>query len=972
MCRIAAIISNNINTLDSRINAMSNVMYRGGPDDFGTLVNSDFGYALGHRRLSIIDLSPTGHQPMIDKENKIEITFNGEIYNYKELKNELINKGHQFFTESDTEVLINGYKEWGYNFLEKLKGMFAFILIDKNKNLLFAARDHAGIKPLYIGKKNNDIYFSSEIKGFKAIDADWEENNNWKIWFLTYGFLPEPITTLKNVKPVPRGSYLTIDLSTKEEKLNTFYKYHYNENVIDYKQAVEITRDLIEKSVTRHLVADVPVGVFLSGGIDSSILAIITQQQKKSPIETISIYFDDEKFSEKEYQELIIKQTGVKHHLYKISKEEFLNSWNEIYESLDQPSTDAINTHFICKYAKQNGLKVVLSGVGGDEIFGGYPSIKRVNNFNNYSRLAIINKFLPNILFGSYPNKKIDYLNKKINASEYLLYRGLFTPKDVAKILNINTNDVWKELATFTYQENIEKLSPQNRATYYETAIYMQSQLLKDSDTQSMWHSLELRVPYLDKDLMNFVNNLHPSVKFPKGKTKPLLVDAFIDVLPKQIWSRTKQGFTFPLETWFKSMSVFKNEYLIPKFIYKTFSKKIDTYSRVWAIYLYKIDKVKILNQNINNFSFKPNTLFTYLSAFKDSGGVQKVNKTILKSLEFNESNDVEAWGVYDEFIDSKYFPAYAYKGFKGNRVYYFYNVLRNSFKWKHIIVGHINLASVIRLVKFINPKIKLTLVVHGIDVWDKQTNSKKWLLHNADKIISVSNYTKQQLVDINFINAEKIKVLPNCIDPFFEKSIITNINQSRDYLLERYKISDNQKIILTVSRIKSTEKYKGYDKVIEALSRIKENTKIEFIYILCGSYDELEFLRVKKIIADSNLENNVILTGFVPDVELVDHYKLADVFIMPSKKEGFGIVFIEAAACGTRVIAGNSDGSVEALLNGEIGQLVDPDSADEIYNLLLENLTSNNINKEKLQEKVMENYNFKLYKEKLNKLLFN
>jgi asparagine synthase (glutamine-hydrolysing) len=564
-------------------------MHRGGPDDDGLIVNDTLGYALGHRRLSIIDLSPTGRQPMVDIATSIEIIFNGEIYNYKHLKEELKQLGHQFNTESDTEVLIKGYVQWKQALLPKLKGMFAFIIIDKNTNTLFAARDHAGIKTLYIAHKDNDIYFSSEIRGLKAVDKNWEENPNWKIWFLTFGFLPEPITTLNNVQPLQRGHFITIDLKTKEEKIVSYTQYDYkNFTNDDYNAATVKTKLLVCAAVKRHMVSDVPVGLFLSGGIDSSILTILAQQQQTTPIETISIYFDDEKYSEKEYQELIIKQTGVKHHLYKITKQEFIDCWDDIYESLDQPSTDAINSYFIFKYAKQNGIKVVLSGLGADEIFGGYPSTARSLQFSKYARLAVAYKLLPSFLKGSYPNKKFDFLKKKISASEYLLYRGLFTLKDVAKILEIKENDVWKEIGKFAYQEDISKLSPQNKAAYFETSIYMQNQLLKDSDVQSMWHSIELRVPFLDKDLVEYVNNLHTDIKFnfETNKPKSLLVDAFINELPHKIWNRPKQGFTFPFEKWFQSMKTFSNPSFVPVWIYNLFMRSKLNFARLWGVFL--------------------------------------------------------------------------------------------------------------------------------------------------------------------------------------------------------------------------------------------------------------------------------------------------------------------------------------------------------------------------------------------------
>ncbi len=587
MCRIAAIFGGE-NNLESQIQSMTNAMHRGGPDDNGFLVNEDLNYALGHRRLSIIDLSPLGHQPMLSENKSIEIVYNGEIYNFLEIKEELKLLGHVFLSNSDTEVIIEGYIHWGVDILEKLRGMFAFVLIDKNTNTLFAARDHAGIKPLYIGRKNETIYFSSEVRGLKAIDNNWAENENWKIWFLSYGFLPEPITTLQKVQPLPRGHYLTIDLKTKEENLVRYYQYQYQNNPISFEAAVSTTKELMLKSVKRHLIADVPVGVFLSGGIDSSLLTILAQQQQSSPIETLSIYFDDEKYSEKEFQDIIIKETGVKHHFYKITKDEFLESWNEIYESLDQPSTDAINTHFICKYANKLGLKVVLSGLGADEIFGGYPSVKHAQHINKYNVLAMMNKFSPIDFFTTYPKRKIQYLNTSIASKEYLFYRGLFTPKDIATILELDEKKVLTELTTYQFQEDISNTSSKNRAAYYDTAIYMQNQLLKDSDTQSMWHSLELRVPFLDRDLMDYVNNVHVDIKFPKNSSVPktLLVEAFKDILPEPIWNRPKKGFTFPFENWFGGMQVFKDENYLPNWVYTKFKKGDFNFSRLWSVFL--------------------------------------------------------------------------------------------------------------------------------------------------------------------------------------------------------------------------------------------------------------------------------------------------------------------------------------------------------------------------------------------------
>ncbi len=589
MCRIAAIVSENLDTLETRIIEMTKSMHRGGPDHQGILVDKSIGFALGHRRLSIIDLSDAANQPMHSGCGQYQLVFNGEIYNYKILIQKLKSEGVVLSTNSDTEVLLKGYIHWGIAVLEYLKGMFAFVLVDKVKNQLFAARDHAGIKPLYFANYGGDLYFASEVKAFSAANPAWEQNQEWPIWFLTYGFLPEPITTLKKVQPLQKGSYLIYNFLTKDVEQTTYHHNSYLEKVVSYEDAVQQTREAVISSVKSHMVADVPVGVFLSGGIDSSILAILAQKEQTNPINTLSIYFDDEKFSEKQYQDIVIHQTGVQHHSYKITKNDFVANWDNILNSLDQPTTDAINSHFICKQANELGLKVVLSGLGADEIFGGYPSFKRVLKLKTYQRIAAIQNIFNGSSFLSYPTKKIEFLSKKTLAGEYLFYRGLFLPKDVAKILEIPLQQVNNCLNTFKYPEEVKKLLPQNRVSYFESSTYMQSQLLKDSDVQSMWFGLELRVPFVDKDLIGVVNNIHPNIKYEaNGKPKPLLVDAFKEELDERIWNRQKQGFTFPFEKWLKQIEVLQQNNYVPKNIHHQFMKDKLSWSRYWATFLAK------------------------------------------------------------------------------------------------------------------------------------------------------------------------------------------------------------------------------------------------------------------------------------------------------------------------------------------------------------------------------------------------
>lgn len=360
------------------------------------------------------------------------------------------------------------------------------------------------------------------------------------------------------------------------------------------------------------------------------------------------------------------------------------------------------------------------------------------------------------------------------------------------------------------------------------------------------------------------------------------------------------------------------------------------------------------------------NIYFLILSAFKYTGGLEKFNRAFIKALyeiSSEQNSKLAVKSSHDLNCDKRYLPDEKFQGFNKNKIKFTINCLTEAHKIDLAFIGHINLAPVAVVLKLLNPKIKLIVIGHGIEIWDKQILIKKILLKWAYKILAVSNFTKNQIVINNKIDQNKIIIFPNTLDPYFVK---TNVNEKPNYLLKRYNIGSNTKIILTVSRLTKYEGYKGYDKVIEALPKVIQkvpNTK----YILCGKYDENEGIRLKEKVKSLGLEKYFILTGFIKEDELTDHYLLADVFVLPSKKEGFGIVFIEAAACGIPVIAGNQDGSVDALMNGELGKLINPESVEEISEAIISQINqgkSNNSNK------VIENFGFNKFKEKLRQLI--
>lgn len=566
---------------------MRDAMKHGGPDDCGIYLDDDLSLAFGHRRLSFLDLSPLGHQPMMDADKNIVIVFNGEIYNFLELRSELQSLGVQFKSSSDTEVIIYAYLHWGKDCFAKFNGMFALALLDKGSNKLLLARDHAGIKPLYYSFANNQLLFASEVRAFKQVNAQWPEQPNWRIYFLTFGHLPEPITTLQDVYPLAKGTCMEVDVHTLQYSTEKFYQQYYQYTINDVATATEKVRETLTKAVERHLISDAPIGLFLSGGLDSSLLTLLAKPFIPDNLHTLSIVFENEKYSEKYYQDIIIKKTGAKHKSYLVTQKDFEDSITDIIAAMDQPSTDGINSYFICKYAKEYGLKAVLSGLGADELFGGYRSFNRSKNIRFLQKL-------PHFMFhvaGIFPDdkrKKIGFLSINDALGEYLFNRGFFLPHQVASLLGCSLEEVNQAINNMRTQvpDYVKYMASEEKVSYLESNLYMQNQLLKDTDYMSMWHSVEVRVPFLDKELINLVYSINPDIRYNRQQVKYLLIKAFGNELPEEIWKRPKQGFIFPFEQWMKDLTPMDVQ--TQKFIHmkKGLSNGNIHWSRYWAFLL--------------------------------------------------------------------------------------------------------------------------------------------------------------------------------------------------------------------------------------------------------------------------------------------------------------------------------------------------------------------------------------------------
>ncbi|NTE04796.1 asparagine synthase (glutamine-hydrolyzing) [Agrobacterium tumefaciens] len=551
MCRIAGIIDKKANSVQllNDVKHMCDAMQHGGPDDEGFYADETFGLQFGHRRLALIDLSPGGHQPMLALGDKLAITFNGEIYNFQELKKELSASGYPFHTQSDTEVILAAYHTWGVGSFRKFNGMFAFALHDQSQQLTYLVRDQAGIKPLYYAIQNQQLIFSSEVKAFNKTSYTFAENKNWKKYFLAFGHIPQPFTTLQDVFSLKPGHYLKWDHEHQAHEIISFEPLPPSALITSPLQAAENLGKSLEDAIQCHLIADAPIGVFLSGGIDSSIITLLADQHTGKNLKSLSINFNDQTFSEEKYQKLVTAKTSGIHHTYLVDEQDFNASFEKIMTAMDQPTNDGINSWFVNKYAKENGLKAVLSGIGADELLGGYPSFSRMGLIRTMQKLpAFILRFCERL--PSEKLKRIYYLSYKNPIGEYLFLRGFFIPETIAKILKISKKEIDLLFEAFPIDEKINSLNGAERASWLETSIYMQNQLLKDTDFMSMSHGIEVRVPFLDQHFLATINGIAPSQRFPAEK-KGLLIQAFKKILPEAVWNRPKMGFSFPLQQWF-------------------------------------------------------------------------------------------------------------------------------------------------------------------------------------------------------------------------------------------------------------------------------------------------------------------------------------------------------------------------------------------------------------------------------------
>lgn len=608
MCGIAGIYNSKLDPslqMDGQ-NRMMGYMYHRGPDDSG--IESFGNCILGQTRLSIIDISKQARQPFTNKRGEISITVNGEIYNYKEIRKELINRGYQFQSNSDSEVVLHGYIEWGTSLFERLRGMFAIAIYDKVKDELILSRDRLGIKPLYYSQQDGSTIFASEIGAILASNIIKSEFNISSLYsYLFLGYMPEGIVPIKNIQSVNPGSYLVI--KNNKVLINAYWSMKFKEdrNFDSKEDLIKETRRLLDLSITSHTQSDVPLGVFLSGGIDSTVITGLVANQF-SNVKTLSVGFEDgpSYLNELELARKTANYFGTEHSEFLLSGSHVENRIKDIIHHIDRPSFDGINTYIVSEMAKQSGLTVALSGLGGDELFGGYDIF---NFYPKYLCLLPLWKKLPMGIKGGLTNilsviltdndrkNKIKRLKDIKNSSGfYALNRANSWPSDIFEIIkeDFHRHHIKEDLFKVFDEENDD---PWKSLQEKEIKNYVTSRLLRDTDAMSMSHSLEVRVPFLDDDLLEHIISIQPKWYKVFGWPKKLLVESTKDIIPEFVLQKKKQGFQLPMEVWmrnelkhivddvFSSSSIrnrgFFDEKAMSELLRKFKDNKI-TYDQVW------------------------------------------------------------------------------------------------------------------------------------------------------------------------------------------------------------------------------------------------------------------------------------------------------------------------------------------------------------------------------------------------------
>lgn len=939
MCGIAAIFSYTTNSppVDrEELLSVREAMATRGPDDAGLWISDNNRVGLAHRRLAIIDLSETASQPMSIEDGRYRIVYNGEIYNYQALRCKLKKKGYRFRSTSDTEVLLNLYQDKGRAMVHELRGMYAFAIWDEEKRGLFLARDHFGIKPLYIYDDGKTFRCASQVKALLA-GGGFEQKTEpaGHVAFFLWGSVPEPYTLYQDVFALPAGHTLWVDdngprapqcyFDVADELVQATNQPPRNHSVQEALQTA------LRDSVRHHLVADVPVGLFLSAGIDSGTLTALAAEQI-SGINAVTLGFSEytgSQIDEVPLAQKLARRYECKHHISHISRQDFDEALPRILADMDQPSIDGVNTWFVAQAAANAGLKVALSGLGGDELLGGYPGFRQIPKLVACARIpAALPGFSKGFRLLSAPLIKRMTSPKYAGLFEYgdsyggayLLRRSLFMPWELPKILNPDlVREGWETLQPVVCMDDMVAHLPTTYAkiSALELTHYMRNTLLRDSDWAGMAHSLEIRTPLVDVGLFRALAPYLVGAETAPSKRD--MAQSPASPLPDAIVNRPKTGFSIPMQAWIESAGLSNQTRGL----------------RGWAMHVYDTFETPAYHSNDR----RKRVLALVSDAFGSGGGIAKFNRDLLTAVSASPAVSSVVAVTRVQPKPAQNLPIKLHYDARGigmdshcisgkiNYIRELWRVLHDYKKIDLIICGLIGMVPAAYLIARIK-RAPFCCIIHGVDAWQPDhSRLVNRLIRGANYVIAVSEYTKQRFTEWSGFDSGKVLILPNCYDP-----LRYGCGPKPDYLLRRYRLQ-GKTVLMTLGRLVSKERYKGFDEVMESLPALAKQIP-NISYLIAGDGDDKQRLQEKaELLGVAEL---VVFAGYIPEQEKADHYRLADAYVMPGRGEGFGIVYLEAMACCIPTVGSKLDGSRDALRDGQLGVLADPTDLQDIQRAIL------------------------------------
>lgn len=973
MCGIAGFVdhqsSEDVRT-DSVARMCTRMLHRG-PDDAG--IASRGPATIGMRRLAIFDPA-NGHQPMATPDDRFHIVFNGAIYNHSDLRTELARAGFAFRTQCDTEVLLAAFAHWGERCLGRLRGMFAFAVWDAREESLFVARDPFGIKPLYYRHDGPQLIFASELNALLGAGVfDTQIDALSVVDYLGWFSVPAPRTIYRRIFSLRPGECATFRNGQLDIRAGwSFRSIPAGSPATSREEFQHELRARLEDSIRAHVLSDVPVGAFLSGGLDSAAVVGLMARASGTRLKTFSIGFDEAGFDESHAAAATAQHFGTDHQTHILTGAEVARDLPTLLAALDQPTGDGVNTYYVSRAARAGGVTVALSGLGGDELLGGYPSFRDVPKL---SRLLPLWRSLPGPLRrhflsrlrnrGTRHLKLADFLEHAHNLHELnSLQRRVFPEIHRRALLNPNVLDALgdqpphhPELAALS--ADLAGCGPFEAISGWELKTYMADVLLRDSDVMSMRHSLELRVPFVDRPLVEWLWRQPSRFKEDRQHPKSALAAAVADILPPGVAQRQKRGFSLPFALWMRrELRPFLDETFSAASVGKSGLFSVPAVERFWTDFLASDDTrqwsrawslailVDFANRQPVVASLRPRpwpatisdrvvpaphiiaarsprdtdsarrrTLLLAPEIFENEGGIPRILQIYLKALcdLAGPRDGVRLLALNDHMVDSRDLRRNSnarlteWRVCSRNKLRFVRAALEMSRGCDRIICGHVGQLPVALAAKAVNRNLRYYLVAHGIEVWRPFTRTEAMAIRGAERVFCVSDYTRRELLRNCPMPESRAVVLHNALDPYF------NIAPGEPR-------AGRPPTILVVTRLTRADRYKGVELMVEAMTAIRAQIPDARLRII-GRGDDLPYLQGVR--DRLGLRSAIDFLGYVDDRTMAAELRSCTLFALPSKKEGFGLVFLEAMANG-RPCLGARAGGVPEVITPDTGVLVD------------------------------------------------